>query len=113
MGFEQQLNIYLRARFTLIVLTTPEEERALQDIRVVCDRSKRPCVTWDMADGFQWLAGGPGTLPSVKDPLAAADQIEKLETDALFVLKDFHECWNVVQVKRKLRSLAQRLKFTH
>jgi SpoVK/Ycf46/Vps4 family AAA+-type ATPase len=28
------------------------------------------------------------------------------------VLKDFHECWNVAVVKRKLRSLAQRLKFT-
>ena len=112
MGFEQQLNIYLRARFTLIVLTTPEEERALQDIRTVCERGKRACITWDFADSFQWLTGGPGAIPTVKDPLAALDQIEKMETDALFVLKDFHECWNVAQVKRKLRSLAQRLKFT-
>ena len=100
------------ARFTLIVLTTPEEERSLQDIRIVCDRGKRSCVTWDVADGFQWLTGGSGTLPAVKDPMAALDQIEKMETDALFVLKDFHECWNVAAVKRKLRSLAQRLKFT-
>ncbi|HEV8058992.1 MAG TPA: AAA family ATPase [Gemmataceae bacterium] len=112
MSFDQQLNIYLRARFTLIVLTTPEEERALQDIRIVCDRGKRSCVTWDVADGFQWLTGGSSALPTVKDPMAALDQIEKMETDALFVLKDFHECWNVAVVKRKLRSLAQRLKFT-
>src|SRR5260370_1141647 len=112
MSFEQQLGIYLRARFTLIVLTTPEEERALQDIRTVCERGKRPCLTWDVADSFQWLTGGSATLPTVKDPLAALDQIEKMETDALFVLKDFHECWGVAQVKRKLRSLAQRLKFT-
>lgn len=112
MSFEQQLGIYLRARFTLIVLSTPEEERALQDIRSVCERGKRPCLTWDVADSFQWLSGGTASLPTVKDPMSALDQIEKMETDALFVLKDFHECWGVAQVKRKLRSLAQRLKFT-
>jgi AAA+ superfamily predicted ATPase len=112
MAFEQQLGIYLRARFTLIILSTPEEERALQDIRSVCERGKRPCLTWDVADSFQWLSGGSASLPTVKDPMAALDQIEKMETDALFVLKDFHECWSVAQVKRKLRSLAQRLKFT-
>src|SRR4051794_29308480 len=112
MSFEQQLSIYLRARFTFIVLVTPEEERALQDIKAVCERGKRPCLSWDIADSFQWLSGGPGSLPAPKDPLAALDQIEKLDTDALFVLKDFHECWSVPQVKRKLRSLAQRLKFT-
>ncbi|MBI4928994.1 MAG: AAA family ATPase, partial [Anaerolineae bacterium] len=30
----------------------------------------------------------------------------------VFVLKDFHELWSNAQIKRKLRSLAQRLKFT-
>jgi len=112
MSFEQQLNIYLRARFTLMVVVTPEEERALQNVRAVCDRAKRPCLTWDAADSFQWLTGGSESLPTVKDPLAALDQIEKMDVDALFVLKDFHECWGVTQVKRKLRSLAQRLKMT-
>ena len=28
------------------------------------------------------------------------------------MLKDFHESWNNPQIKRKLRNLAQRLKFT-
>jgi ATP-dependent 26S proteasome regulatory subunit len=112
MAFDKDLSVYLRARFTLIILITPEEERALQDIKAVCEHAKRSCMTWDVADSFQWLAGGSGAAPTVKDPLAALDQIEKMETDALFVLKDFHECWGVSQVKRKLRSLAQRLKFT-
>jgi SpoVK/Ycf46/Vps4 family AAA+-type ATPase len=31
---------------------------------------------------------------------------------ALFVLKDFHDFWANAQVRRKLRSLAQRMKFT-
>ena len=35
MAFEQELDIYLRSRFTLMVLVTPEEERALHSIKQV------------------------------------------------------------------------------
>src|SRR5437667_3313298 len=112
MSFEQQLDVYLRARFTLIVLITPEEERALQSIKAVCERTKRPCLMWDMADNFQWLGPPAGSAPSVKEPLAALEHIAKAGDDAVYVLKDFHECWSNGQIKRKLRSVAQRLKFT-
>jgi hypothetical protein len=112
MSFEQQLDVYLRARFTLIVLVTAEEERALQSVKAVCERTKRPCLTWDVADNFQWLSAAAGSAPSAKEPLAALEYIDKAENEALYVLKDFHECWSNTQVKRKLRSIAQRLKFT-
>lgn len=39
MPFEQELDIYLRSRFTLIVLVTPEEERVLAAVKIVCDRT--------------------------------------------------------------------------
>ncbi|HEV3261417.1 MAG TPA: AAA family ATPase [Gemmataceae bacterium] len=112
MGFEHELDVYLRARITLIILVTPEEERALHAIKAVCEKSGRPCFTWDVADRFQPLTGTTATLPAAKDALAALDQVEKANDDALFVLKDFHEAWANTQVKRKLRSVAQRLKFT-
>jgi AAA+ superfamily predicted ATPase len=111
MNFDQQLDIYLRARFTLIVLVTPEEERALQAIKAVCEKGRRPCLTWDVADGFQALAGNVSP-PAARDPLTALEQIDQADTDALFVLKDFHECWSNPQLKRKLRGVAQRLKFS-
>ncbi|RMH37869.1 MAG: AAA family ATPase [Nitrospirae bacterium] len=112
MGFEQELDVYLRARFTLIVLVTSEEERALQTVKDVCEQSKRSCLTWDVADGFQRLVGKGGSPPVARDPLSALEQIEKSAADCLFVLKDFHDCWGNPQVKRKLRSVAQRLKYT-
>src|SRR5437588_9716884 len=112
MNFEQQLDIYLRARFTLIVMVTPEEERALHTIKAVCERTNRPCLTWDVADNFQWLTSVNGSVPAAKDPINALEHIDKAEDDAVYVLKDFHECWNNIQVKRKLRSTAQRLKYT-
>ena len=112
MSFEQQLDIYLHARFTLIVLVTAEEERALHTIKTVCERTNRPCLTWDVADNFQWLTAVDGSTPAAKDPINALEHIDKAENDAVYVLKDFHECWNNVQTKRKLRSVVQRLKYT-
>jgi AAA+ superfamily predicted ATPase len=112
MTFEQELDVYLRARFTLVVLVTPEEERALQAVKAVCERLKRPCVSWDVADHFQPLTAGAAAPGAARDPIAALEQVDKADGEAVFVLKDFHECWGNAQIKRKLRGLAQRLKFT-
>ena len=111
MGFERQLDVYLRARFTLIVLVTAEEERAVAMVRGVCERTECPCFSWDVADGFQVLAGRAAP-PSARDPLTALEQVEKGPENSLFILKDFHAFWKDPRVKRKLRNVAQQLKFT-
>lgn len=111
MSFERELDVHLRARVTLIVAVTSEEERLLQSVRTVCERLGRPCVSWDAGDNFQSLAGD-GAVPAAKDPLAALEQIDKADGDTVFVLKDFHEAWGQAPTKRKLRNLAQRLRFT-
>jgi hypothetical protein len=57
-----ELELYIRARFTLIVLTTVEEERALELMRNLCERMQRPCISWDVADGFQAVVNVQGAL---------------------------------------------------
>ena len=111
MTFAQQLDVYLRARCTLLVLVTPEEDRALQTIKSVCDSPRRSCLSWDVAEGCQALTPG-ASVPAARDPLSALEQIDKADGDVLFVLKDFHDCWGNPQIRRKLRGLAQRLKFS-
>lgn len=113
MKLEEQLDIYLRSKFTLVVITTQEEERLLQTIRRLCETTHRQCISWDVADGFFWIVGN-GSIATGRDPLTALEQIEKFDksTHAVFVLKDFHETWNNPTIKRKLRSVSQRLKFT-
>ncbi len=108
---DRELDVYLRARATLLVLATAEEDRALQVVKAVCEHAGRPCWTWDGADHFQCLTGD-GPAPPGEDALAALGWIEKADGDALFVLKDFHESWANPSVKRKLRNLAQRLRFS-
>lgn len=111
MSFEAELDVYLRARMTLLVLVTLEEERAQQTIKNVCEKLRRRCLAWDAADGFQLLAG-QGQPPGARDPLTALEQVDKTEDNAVFILKDFHELWENVQLKRKLRNLAHSLKFS-
>jgi ATP-dependent 26S proteasome regulatory subunit len=114
MKLDDQLDIYLRARFTLIVLVTSEEERAMQLVESLCEKSQRLCLGWDLSDGFQWVTPSTAIAPTAKDPLTALEQMDKADNNQniLYVLKDFHEAWNNPQVKRKLRSLSQRFKFT-
>jgi AAA+ superfamily predicted ATPase len=112
MTFEQQLDLYLRARCTLLVIVSSEEDRALSAIRATAQSYNPPrgCLMWDSAEGFQALTPGVA-LPSARDPLQALEQADRLEGDLLFVLKDFHDCWNVGPVRRKLRNLASRMKY--
>jgi hypothetical protein len=57
MHFAQEIDIYFRSRFTLIGIVSFEEERILQQLKDVCERSKRTLYTWDHADFFQPLRG--------------------------------------------------------
>ncbi|MFO0878393.1 MAG: AAA family ATPase [Gemmataceae bacterium] len=111
MSFLHQLELMLRARSPLIVVSTIEEGRALGLIRQVCDTIKHPCLTWDLAEGFVPSASGTATL-NLRDPLQALEFIDRADGDGLFVLRDFHDCWTSPVVRRKLRSLVQRLPFS-
>jgi len=112
--FQDELNLYFKARFSLINVVTVEEERVLKEVADACFSSGRPVYSWDIADGFVPLteATGPVGRPA-KDPVTALEIIVKLEQDAVFVLKDFHRMWERnPQVVRKLKNVVQTLKQT-
>lgn len=109
-----QIDLCLRARITLLILHTPEEERAMRMLQEVCSRfsPKRPFLAWDIAEGFSGPGCGAGRGSPARDPLVALEEIEKTDEAAVIVLKDFHEFWGNPGVKRRLRNLAQKLRFT-
>jgi hypothetical protein len=112
MGFEDDLEVQLRSRFTLICIASMEEERVLQKIDTVCKRGGRPLAVWDHADFFQPVAGQADTLKA-KDPLSLLEEIGRIESNGVFVLRDFHQCWDrQPRIIRKLRNVAQQLKYT-
>ena len=75
----ESLDIYLRSRFTLMVLVTPGKERALQSVKQVCDRAKRSCLSWFVADSFQAITNWSRSIPSARNPLSALKQIDKAD----------------------------------
>lgn len=113
MDLKRELDLYLRSRHTLIMLAGYEEERVVEQMIELCREGKRNLLQWDHADGFQILTGELPPPPPARDPLTALETIEKGSDDNLFLLRDFHQCWaNQPRVIRKLRNLAQRLKYT-
>ncbi|MBM4080807.1 MAG: AAA family ATPase [Planctomycetes bacterium] len=113
MNFEQEIEIYFRSRFTVICIVSFEEERILEEIKKVCQKSQRLLYSWDHADFFQALTQGAPSPPAAKDPLSVLEAIEKMEGEVVFVLRDFHQCWQgQARIIRKLRNLAQKLKYT-
>ena len=93
MHFAQEIDIYFRARFTLIGIVSFEEERILQQLKDVCEKSKRILYTWDHADFFQPLSGAGNAALAAKDPVSVLEAIDKMDGEAVIVLRDFHQCW--------------------
>lgn len=110
MDFGKELETLLQARFTLIIVVSAEEARFMDTIRKLSAKSRKLCISWDMGKGFQMVSEANMNLPTAATPIAALEHIEKMENDALFILKDFDDCWGNAQVKRQLRNLAQAFK---
>ena len=113
MDFSKTFSISLRARVTLLVVITPEEERAVGRIKTVCAgwNPPRQCLTWNIVDGFTTIAGPEGFHSQSRDPVSALNDIGKSDENAVTVLLDFHEFWNNPQVKRTIRNLAQKFRY--
>ncbi len=113
MQFIDEIEIYFRARFTLVCVVSYEEERIINEIKSLCEKKNRAFVTWDVADYFKSLGNAPFNAPAAKDPLTALEVIEKAEGEVFFLLKDFHQVWHgQPKIIRKLRNLSQQLKFS-
>ena len=109
-----QIDLCLRARITLLILHTAEEERAVRMLQEVCGRfhPPRPFLSWDLVEGFGGDGAPASRGPGAKDPILALDEMEKTDDTAVIALKDFHEFWGNPAVKRKLRSLSQKFRFS-
>ena len=113
MKFISEFDINIRAKAALILVSTPEESRLMNEIEAYAANTERDLIGWDICAGFVPLRGK--TAPTGgRDPLSALDQVEKAADDraALYVLHDFDAFWENPTVKRKLRVLSRTLRQT-
>jgi len=107
MSFRTEFELLLRARYPLLYVPTPEEERVEVAIADCAKAVERPSYTWDFVDGYQ---GNPNFAGEARrNPLQALEFVEQLSA-GVAVLRDFHRFLEDVSVARKLRNLARSLK---
>ncbi|MBA3538658.1 MAG: AAA family ATPase [Deltaproteobacteria bacterium] len=101
----------IKARYSLIWITSPEEGRVEDSLRKLCVEREMRLEIWSITEGFKTIANGQGTR-DVKDPMKAIDHVLRAEGRALFVLRDFHPFLKEPAVVRRLRDAATELRKT-
>jgi hypothetical protein len=111
MSFNDEFELLLRARYSLIYIPTREEERIEAAIaHSAKQQGNRAVYIWDFVDGYQGNPNDNGF--GRRNPLQALEFVEKLPATAaaVFILRDFHRFLDDVSISRKLRNLSRLLK---
>ena len=111
MKFNDELALFLKARYPIIYINTVEEDRVEYVIRKnVKTNLNRSIYSWDFVDGYTNNPNNEGFAK--RNPLQALELIERLnaETPALFLLKDFNRFLTDLSISRKLRNISRILK---
>ena len=115
----QELDTLIRARYPLVYLVSPEEQRLEAVLAELAQGHGKALLGWSITRGFSRLDGGKGVPEGkepkepVKDPVEALAQVERLADPTLVVLKDFHPFLSDPAVVRAVRELAHALKATY
>ena len=111
MKFNDELALFLKARYPIIYINTIEEERVEYIIRKnIKTNLNRSIYSWDFVDGYTNNPNNEGFAK--RNPLQALELVERLnsETPAVFLLKDFNKFLTDLSISRKLRNISRILK---
>jgi ATP-dependent 26S proteasome regulatory subunit len=111
MKFNDELALFLKARYPIIYINTIEEDRIEYVIRKhVKTNLNRSIYSWDFVDGYTNNPNNEGF--GKRNPLQALELVERLneETPAIFLLKDFNRFFTDLSISRKLRNISRILK---
>jgi AAA+ superfamily predicted ATPase len=111
MAFNDELTLFLKARYPILYITTIEEDRVEYTIRkTIKINLNRSIYSWDFIDGYTNNPNNDGF--GKRNPLQALELIERInsETPALFILKDFNRFLTDLTISRKLRNVSRSLK---
>ena len=101
-----ELDIYIRARYPLLWIVTPEEQRAMQALQRLAEDQRKRLLAWSATDGLVNPATPHRVDSSKRDPLMLIATILEDEEPCLWVLRDFHPFLKDPTVVRRLREVA-------
>ena len=108
---KQELEDLIKARYSLVYVSSHEEDRVEEALRRLCMEREMRLEVWSITEGFKVIANGTGTR-DVKDPMKALDHVLRGEGRGLYILRDYHPFLKEPAVVRKLRDAASALRKT-
>jgi hypothetical protein len=101
-----ELDVYIRARYTLLWVVTSEEQRALQELVALAEEQRKPLYLWSATSGVVNSATPKRADTSKRDPFALLSVIIEDPEPGIWVLRDFHPFLRDHTVVRRLREAA-------
>lgn len=110
----RNLDIFVRARYPIIYITTFEEGRA-DDYLIKIGRSRnKKVISWSQTRGLMPAGSGQQNAKSIAegsgDPMCALDFVLNSHEPAIFIFHDFHPFLGDSTVIRKLREISIAIK---
>ncbi|MCE7982562.1 MAG: AAA family ATPase [Caldilinea sp. CFX5] len=103
---KQELDVYIRARYPLLWVVTPEEKRALAEIEALALDQKKRLLVWSATTGVTNPALPDRVDAGKRDPLALLGTILEDTESCIWVLRDFHPYLKEPTIVRRLREVA-------
>jgi len=103
---KHELDIYIRARYPLIWVVTPEEERAQAEIEELAQEQHKRLLLWSSTIGLVNSALLDRNDASKRDPLLLLSTILEDSEPCIWLLRDFHPFLRDANVVRKLREVS-------
>jgi len=104
----QILDTYIRARYPIIWIVTPEEKRALQEIEALSKEQEKMLMIWSGTVGLYNQAISKKIDAAKRDALIMLTAILDSANDepTIWVLRDFHPYLKDLNAVRRLREVA-------
>ena len=106
MDAHQQMDVLIRARYSILYVVSWEEDRVERSLREIARKREKHMFTWTITRGMM-QEGEQKNDPSTADPLRALDFAMEHKEAALFVLRDFDPFLDDPTVERKLRDVSR------
>ena len=87
MDFIKEIDLSLRAKATLILTVSPEEERITEDLKALCQTTGRNCIVWDIAEGFSLLAGKNVEVMECSPGIAVSENSHRIPENGILSLR--------------------------
>ncbi len=113
--FLRELDTLVRARYPLLYLVSPEEQRVDGFLAELAERHGKELYEWSVIRGLRRVRAGraSGPVADSEGPLEGLLAAGKLTAPSLVVFKDFHRYLEDPRVVRAARELAHALKSSY